>query len=150
VSTRSMVMPWAVKKAVARRRNPAVVTARSSVRDWREREPGVGVDRGVPVPVADLLPAGGAVLGAAAAVDPRPAAGGDCPDLLHVQVDVLTWAFSLDSPDLAVAVAGDVEIAEPADPELAQPAVHRRGGHLHALGGELIDNQPRRQLPFAA
>ncbi len=28
-----MVMPWAVKKAIARRRNPAAVTARSSGRD---------------------------------------------------------------------------------------------------------------------
>jgi len=77
-------MPWAAKKVVARRRNAAAVTAFSSGRDWREREAGVGIDRGVPVPVADPFPAGRLVLGAAAAVDPPTPAGGDRADLLHV------------------------------------------------------------------
>jgi len=105
------------ENAAARRRNPAAVTARSSVRDWRERTSGVGIDRGVPVPVADPFPPGGLALGAAAAVGPPPAAGGDRPDLLDVRVDELTWSFGGDP--VGLAVAGDVEVAEPADPEPA-------------------------------
>ncbi len=115
-----------------------------------EREPGVGVDGGVPVAVADPFPAGGAVLGAAAAVDPPPAAGRDGADLLDVQVDQLTWAFGDGPADLAVAVAGDVEVPEPADPEPAQPPVHGRRGHLDPVGGEFLHDQAGREFPVPA
>jgi len=90
------------------------------------------------------------VIAAAAAVDPPPAAGGDRADLLHVQVDQLTWAFGLDPADLAVAVAGDVKVPEPADPEPAQPSVHGCRGHLDAVGGELVDDEAGWELPVPA
>jgi len=110
----------------------------------------VGIDGGVPVPVADPLLAGGEVLGAAAAVDPPAAAGRDGPDLLDVHVDELTWAFGQDPAHDPVAVPGDVEVSEPADAELAQPPVHGRGGHLDPIAGELGHDQAGRELALAA
>ncbi len=104
----------------------------------------------MPVPVADPFLAGGEVLVAAAAVDPPAAAGGDGPDLLDVHVDELTWAFGHDPAHDPVAVAGDVEVAEPADAELAQPPVHGRGGHLDPIDGELGHDQAGRQLAVPA
>jgi len=50
----------------------------------RERDPGMGVDRGVPVPLADPLSPRGLVLGTATAMHPPAAASRDRPDLLYV------------------------------------------------------------------
>lgn len=78
-------MPGAVKKkrGVARCNNLAAVTARSSGRTLVNASRAWAVDRGVSLVVAGGLPR----LGAAAAVDPLPVAGGDCAGLSHVHAD---------------------------------------------------------------
>jgi hypothetical protein len=98
-------------------------------------KPGVVIDRGMQVGVADLPRAGAKPFGAAGgvgadAVHPPAAADRDAPELLDVNVDHVADAVMLVADDLAQLVAGwRIEVAQPVESSADEDAVH--GGRRH-------------------
>ncbi|OMQ28573.1 hypothetical protein BK799_29615 [Rhodococcus sp. D-1] len=107
------------------------------------RQAGVTVDRGMQVGVADAglvvlrFPALGAfgLLGPAA-VNAPPAAVGDLPNFLDVDVDHLSWLFRDD--DLWFSVGFAVRVDEPAtiQPEIPQDLRDRPASNVRSVHSE--------------